>query len=173
MLTCSNCRRELSETAQYCPYCGADAPSAEAGIQPTVTKDRGPVDTSPHNLRRWWLSAYLVIGGLGDLYFAYKCLFDEAALRRVLARYAPLETYPSWYFAAAGFLGLAHLLCFIAIWDFLKWGVYGLALLTLLGLALSIYYRAPVGAMLLSLPGWGILLWLLWPVWKYFRWKPD
>lgn len=172
MMQCTNCRRELAEAATHCPYCGADAVRTESPGPPPDDSISAPLDTSPHHLRRWYFSTYLILYMLANAYTTYKYLFCEAELRRSIAALHMYPALPSWYFPLAGFMALADVLLLIAIWDFLKWGVYGLVLLSMLSFAFSVYLHFPLWSILPGLVGWVILVVLLWPVWRHFRWLP-
>ena len=165
MRECANCGRELQSAATYCEECGGDAIGAGASIPPieTVPVKAPPITSAPHHVRSFWLSSYILLGGIVNVYLAYKYLFDEQSLREML------PGLPSWIFPLLGFKCLLSIAFLMAIWDLRKWGVYGMVLFWVFGLGLNTYMGQQWWTLAVGSLGWVIWYLLLRPVWKYMR----
>ncbi len=108
------------------------------------------------------LVVMLVLLLLGNIFAFYKI---SIAPSEFLSKYPKLDNSALF---GLKIIQLCNIVCLIGIWYFQKWGVWAAILLTLLVVALDIYYQLwyHIFVVLLST---GILLFFVHKNWQYFK----
>ncbi|MFO0838140.1 MAG: hypothetical protein U1D55_06395 [Phycisphaerae bacterium] len=107
-------------------------------------------------------------------------MFNEAENRRI-SRELAARGYtigvelPRWYYPYAGFMSIAAFCCYFAIWDFLKPGPIGLALVSVAAVVINrqIGVHGTWWLHVSSLTYTGVIVMLAVRHWPQMRWLPT
>lgn len=124
------------------------------------------------------LTVVLLFGMFGTGLGAYQGLFNEAHNRRLAIElaaqgYSVSVDLPGWYYSYSGFMSLAIFVCYFAIWDYLKPGVFALVALEIVGLIVSGVAGISLGWMVVPGVAFKLLVaGLTIRIWSQMRWLP-
>jgi hypothetical protein len=101
--------------------------------------------------RHGCLTAWLVLMIVGGIYGIYANLFNTALLKTAY------PNAPAWCFTALALLGVVHIVCAVGLLMWKKWGFYGIAALSVVGVGINVMIGLNIGFALLGLVGVAIL----------------
>jgi len=124
------------------------------------------LDTPQTKERGVWLSAWLVLMFLSAIWVAYRYI---SIIQEFIDIHSPRFTgiLPIALYTLIG-LAAVNLVCVVGIWNWRKWGVYGIVATSIVALIINFLIGVPFFASLLGLVGLVILWLLVQPKWPHF-----
>jgi hypothetical protein len=120
-------------------------------------------ESVPNKKNEGCLSGYHIAIVFANFLSTFLYLFGSTALISDIPKVPVIVLY------LLGALSLAVMAFSIVIWQWKKWGVYGLFISTLMVLVLNIYYEVALPIILTGVLVLAILVLLVFPLWHRFK----
>lgn len=109
------------------------------------------------------LTAFLLFMFVANGMSALSYLMGSETIRKVV------PNMPAWAPPVLAVMSLANVAFAYGIWNYKKWGVYGIVVSSIVALVINLMSGIPITSSLFGLVGLAILFYLIRPVWEDFE----